>query len=81
MFCIDGRFHQHEGIIVPTVQKAREEAIDFLNEKLGTNMIIASFIDNPEREYIQLHRVEVINSKMSQKKLNQLDLFNEYHNS
>lgn len=76
LFCMDGRFHQHQGIIVPNVQKARDEASDFLNAKLGTNMIIASFLDNPDREYIDLHKVEIINSRMSQKKLNQLDLFN-----
>lgn len=80
LFCIDGRYHQHDGIIVPTLQQARDEASEFLNEKLGTNMIVASFLDSPGREYINLHKVDVINSKMSQKKLNQLDIFKDYTN-
>ena len=78
MFCIDGRFGQHEGIIVPTLKQAREEAHDFLNEKMGTKMIIASFLDDQKKEYVNLHKVEIIDSKMSQKKFDQLDLFKSY---
>jgi hypothetical protein len=78
LFAIDGRFHQHEGIIVPTLSQAREEAFDFLNEKIGTKMIIASFLDDPKREYTNLHKVEVIDNKTSLKKLAQLDLFKNY---
>ena len=75
VFVIDGRMKQHEGVIVTSLQDARREAQEQLREMQGTKMILASFILDPKNPYMYLHEVEVIDSKTSERKLNQLNLF------
>ena len=75
VFVIDGRWHQHDGVIVNSLSEARREAREQLNDKQGTRMIIASFILDPKSEYTYLHEVEMIDSKTSKKRLEQLNLF------
>lgn len=75
VFAIDSRYQQHEGEIYKSHEKARRAAQEMLNDYTGTKMIIASFLLDPGAETMYLHEVEVIDSKTSKKKLNQLNLF------
>jgi len=75
VFVYDGRWKQHEGVILKTLPDARREALEQLDGKQGTKMIIASFILDPKNPYINLHGVEFIDCKTSEKKLSQLELF------
>ncbi|MEA5110390.1 hypothetical protein SDC9_36988 [bioreactor metagenome] len=75
VFAIDGMVGQHEGCVVKSLAKAREEAFDYLEDKIGTKMIIASFLDTPNREHIDMYKVEVIDNKTNKKIKSQLDLF------
>jgi|GEM_PF-4172389 len=75
VFAIDGKIGQHEGCVVKSLERAREEAFDYLKDEIGTKMIIASFLYTPSREYIDMHKVEVIDGKTNKKIKSQLDLF------
>jgi RNA binding exosome subunit len=75
VFCIDSKHNEHEGVILTSLSEARQEAQDLLNGHHGNKMILASFVLNTERQVTYLHQVEVIDSKTSKKKLEQLDLF------
>jgi hypothetical protein len=75
VFCIDSRYKQHEGVIVGSISEARREAQQLLDEYIGTKMILASFLLDPKNPVMYLNEVEVIDSKTSKKKLDQLDLF------
>jgi hypothetical protein len=75
VFCIDSKYNEHEGVILTSLAEARQEAQELLNAHHGNKMILAEFTLNTERQVMYLHQVEVIDSKTSKKKLQQLDLF------